>query len=360
MLPSLQFTEFHKFLVSAGGLSMGTAAALPVFLIKTQKASLVKNNEVSDLSPTSKGALEIQQNQMLWLLKSWPFISGTLMLAGMLLLIFGAAIWKRRQDVLNEREASEIRRTNAEEEKLRQESAALLRAHREPLEEQLQAVEEKAREVEQISERGPEQEAQPPDNSDLNKEARESERAATSAEFWLDSFEIPSGAPKNVANVLNYLRIEERAIERIGNMYKGDVDVSRQVRLGDARVDATFTSLSSDLPNLVVDVKYLSGSFHQIRSKVEEAVLEASSNSRAVTEVSKSIFRPVIIFVTPPTKDSDARYIVDNVLEQVLDDMREIERPPLTVIISRMDSLERLTVDPSWFRSSVPYIVRAD
>jgi hypothetical protein len=257
VLPSLQFTDFHKFLVSVGGLACVAAGALPIFLLRTQKTVSVTTKQLTELSPDARTATEIQQAQVLWLLNSWPVISAALLAGGIALIIIGAVIWKRRQDVLNSKEAAEIRKIDAESEKAQQESVALSRANQETPKETEVALEEKATEVGDAQLEGEILEA----GTLTTSESRaETVRPAPTAGAALSALQAILAASEDLApearGLIKLLSSQELTLQAIEREFP-DADIVRNVRIIKDRADFVVTTKHQSMPGIVVDVTRL-------------------------------------------------------------------------------------------------------
>ncbi|MEH0821505.1 MULTISPECIES: TipAS antibiotic-recognition domain-containing protein [unclassified Micromonospora] len=362
VLPGLQFTEFHKFLVSAGGLSLGLSAALPVFLMKSQKATTMRADDVAKMDPASREALTIQQGHLLMTLKIWPYISGSLLILGLALVVYGGVKWRQRQRVLDNREDEEIQRIKAEKEKLVQEAASFMRAHQLPVDEQVQALEkELEQELEEDGTTDPEIPGPSGKTSDAEETARDvKERMPSQREpegsSWVSSIRIPEDAPKTVQGVLRHYITQERAIERVKLMFNGKVEVAREVQIGPRRVDAVLTSLDPSLPNLVVDIDIVSGPINKIREKIAHAMRSASEVSYEAERRLNNHFHPLVMLVVPSDIGAKTRDLIRIIVKDDLAfTLREIGLP-LTVLVVDADKLESLVVDPSWARASEPML----
>ncbi|MFI7649742.1 hypothetical protein ACIBTZ_27215 [Micromonospora sp. NPDC049460] len=347
MLPSLQFTEYHKFLVSVGGLSVGLAAALPIFLLRTQKVPTIKAEDIGKLDPASQKALALQQEQTLWLLKVWPIISALLLVVGLVLVWRGATIWRKRQRVLNSREDAEIKRIAAEESKLTQEAASFMRAHQLSPDEQARVAEEKIEEDGEL--------LAVPVGSEL-QEAEPSAvphpRPASNVDAsWTESLEIPADAPSNVRGLLTYLVNQNRLLDRLARPFQGQVDVARGVRLGRAEMDAVFTSSHPQLPSLVVEVKTLRSA--GAKQSAWSGILAADEAKATAEREVKREFRPVVVYLLPDTDTDSKRFYV--AIGEALRQRAIISTSPLTVIAVQARDILRLSVDPSWLQTDTPY-----
>ncbi|MFI9638968.1 hypothetical protein ACIG87_02710 [Micromonospora sp. NPDC051925] len=350
VLPSLQFTEYHKFLVSVGGLSMGLATALPLFLLKSQKVLTVKTEDLVKLDPASRKALVLQEEQILWLLKAWPVISAVLLFLGLGLVLRGAAVWRNRQGILDDRESAEIKRINAEEHKLTQEAASYIRSHQMPIEQKVMSVEQKLH--------AGNDDRPPPSDAKLttdhgDPEARKGIVASNTSGGWVDSLHIPSNTPPGVKSVIDFFVTEEQIFERLAMPYS-KVEIAHGVRFGDEEADAIFTSFDELLPNLIVGVRSLKA------FSAGAALFEAEVAFRGQDKVKDSAegkvrrpFRSVIVFLL---SNASVRDKVKEAVNTALLERAKQSKPPLTVIAVKPGEVSRLSIDPKWLRAGGSYL----
>jgi hypothetical protein len=343
VLPSLQFTEYHKFLVSAGGLSVGLSAALPLFLLRNQKILELKAEDVAKLNSASQKALSLQQGQILWLLETWPLISGSLMIVGLVLILHGAIVWRGRQAILNSREDAEIKRINAEEQKFLQEAASFMRAHQISVDEKIDSAEEELREAESGSLDALESaERQQADKLVAGEEPSE---RATGPDVIVKLLETN---PRRVSGVLDYFATEEQLIEKLSEQFGGKVEVARGVRFKKLEVDAVFTSLTSALPSLILEVKALSGSRRSVQEKCSSSMDLADRASLSAWKMTGKMFRPVVVFVLPDGMTEVARMHARTAIDEILNAREKMAVPPITVIAVQRKNIDRLAIDPGW------------
>ncbi|WP_148272265.1 hypothetical protein [Micromonospora maris] len=316
MLPGLQFTDFHKFLVSVGGLSLASGIALPLVLLRSQKALLVPERDILLLAPSAAKAVRSQQDQLAWLIRHWPMVSLVLVILGVSLVVKGAIMWKRRQDRLNERDDAEIDRLKAEREKFHQETLALARQHQESPSQADVSLEEKAAEsageenFEDLSsvrtaanDGGP---ASPSNSSVPEQRADE----GTSSKKHLDALTLQVEA-------------EELVLRNIRSFYRGHLDIVRDVRINGVRADALVVSQSSNMPNLILDIRIVlvhPNWLYYFRRRLQESIRWISQvKGEAVAELHADV-KPVVLFVFNQNPSEATVLSVRRLISRLLDD----------------------------------------
>ncbi|WP_145780938.1 hypothetical protein [Micromonospora taraxaci] len=363
MLPSLQFSEFHKFLVSAGGLSLASAVALPVLLLRSQKAVMVTQKQLADLSPDSKSAVLEQQRQALWVINHWPHASIALGAIGLLLIFIGGTIWKTRQDRLNERESEDLTSVKLEQERVRHEIRSLIRQNKETDDETVDAIDQSL-EAEEVA--PTEESSQSATAEDLPNPRKPSDKAnqetaptmSSGTRANIEALQIVkrNAGTKEIRGMLAYIQAQEEALLYLERLYEGKLDYVRGVRVGRERADFIVTSDTDDMPHLAVDVATLSGlTTTVVRRRVLQAIEWARTASYSTHKEFNGPFRPVIFFVSPDLQNSKLRDLAFREIEQALG-VRDLADgvPPMTIILVRSDGFDTLPLDKSLFTGPHP------
>ena len=343
MLPSLQFTDFHKFLVSAGGIACVAAGALPFFLLRTQKTVSTTSKQLSELSPDARTATEVQQSQLLWLLRVWPWVSVLLLLVGITFIAIGGIQWRKRQNVLNEKETAEIKKldserekADAEKEKVYQESIALSRSNKETPTEALESIEEKTSESPSADN----------DPDDLPTEAA-SESVTEVERPEQATFDSTQAALTTIMAASQDLAPEARGyIETLGSLELTsqairrslpNASITRNVRIGSTRADFVITTRENDRFDLVIDVRRLTHNASHLSESVRRIQAWAEKVSSATNAIPIKNYRPLSIMVLPEGASSkQIRY-----LARALTTPRGFQTfAPLTVLLINPAALE--------------------
>ena len=231
VLPGLQYTDFHKFLVSIGGLLTGAGFALPIFLLKSQTALLITNEQLGKATPEAAKAIRSQQGQVAFLVAAWPWLSLTLICAGSTLIFVGARAWKKQQQRIENREAAELSKIKAEGEKAQQETLALVQAQKATPQD---IAEKREAEIEQ-----------PIDNG----EAITQEDSAPN-----NGAPVSRTSPRETA-----IAFENNVLTRIAEHFGPAMELVTEVKLGPGSIaDAVLVSKVAELPNILVEVRHVS------------------------------------------------------------------------------------------------------
>ncbi|MEO3744927.1 hypothetical protein [Plantactinospora sp. B5E13] len=350
MFPTLQYTDFHKFLVSVGGLAVGVGVGLPVLLLRSQSVLKTTQAELQALPPGSRSAIQLQQEQMILLLRSWPYVSSALTAIGLALIIWGAVAWKKQQSRTDSRELAELAKLETDREKAYQETLLLLREHQENPE-----IAQKRREEEAAESLVPDSE-----------EATDSPMSTGSVHLANEEAteEIQADTPVPTANIRNYLsgeRLQEitkssvmHVMNALAAAYGPDVDVTPDVRLGDSFADAVLTSRLRTVPNMIIDIKHLPSRPANIRHQIHDAIVWGLKVRAQAKKELRAPFAPVtflivdapahgqlVLFGASPVPTAVRR--VAKVSTQILEEMGNIELP-LNVVVAATESITPKTL----------------
>jgi hypothetical protein len=310
VLPSLQFTDFHKFLVSVGGLACVAAGALPLLLLRTQKTVSVTTKQLGELTEDARSATEVQQSQLLWLLHVWPWISAGLLLVGVALVLVGAVIWRRRQDVLNSKDDAEIKKIDAEREKAYQESVALSKSNRETLKETELALEEKAAESESNYNSAAES---------MDEEAKPAPTSGATLAALQTILSASEALPPEARGLIRVLSNNELLLQAFEREFP-DADIVRNVRIGKERADFVVTTRIDSMPSLIVDVSRLPRGLVESRKILERRREWADQIAVMAPSLIKREVRPVVVLVASdemhPEKVSALSRLITEILRE--------------------------------------------
>ncbi|MEV6691287.1 hypothetical protein AB0M35_07440 [Micromonospora sp. NPDC051196] len=342
MLPGLQFTDFHKFLVSVGGLSLASGIALPLLLLRSQKALLVSEKDISLLAPSAAKAVRSQQDQLAWLIRYWPIVSVVLVVLGASLVVKGAIMWKRRQDRLNERDDAEIDRVKAEREKFHQETLLLARQHQESPSQADVSLEEKAAESvgEENSEGRP---SVPAADDDDGTSAGPSQPSVPEQRA-----DEETASKKQLRAMTLQVEAEELVLRKVRSLYRGHLDMVRDVRIGNVRADALAMSRSPDMPSLILDIRTVlvrPDWLTHFRRRFQESLRWMSQvKDVAATELHADV-KPVVLFVFNQNPSEKTVLSVRRLISRLLDDYRAVERGPVHGLIALTTVSDLLKTD---------------
>lgn len=286
MLPALQYTDFHKFLVSVGGVLCGLAIAVPVLLLRSQSALNTSERQLAELTPAARRAVRAQQGQIAWLVHAWPYCSVLLLTAGLTFVVAGAVMWRRRQARVDDREAAELSKIQAEDSKTRQEVLMLLR------------------ESQEVAEPG-----------DVD------ERPATvdtASEPLATVYREPVAATEPSPERSPYQMVGQSVVTAFAQAFAGRVDIVTNVRAGYLEVDAALLAKDARaFPNLVVNVTLVSRrNAADLRHRLHQALEWGAAVRGTMRTRFGADFRPVALLVfrqlrSGPTMSGNGQVGVD-------------------------------------------------
>ncbi|MEU4162683.1 hypothetical protein [Actinoplanes sp. NPDC026670] len=266
MLPGLQYTDFHKFLVSIGGLVSAAGLALPIFLLRSQSSLLLTDEQLKKATPEAAAAVRSQQGQLAFLISAWPWVSLSLLSVGAILVIVGGRAWRKQQRRIETREEAEIEKIKAEGAKAQQETLALVQAQVATEED----VAEHKAEQEEIAE-----EKQADKNSVAEEEGRD---------------HVPDRRERMIS-------FENSVVERVSKHFGSTMQSVGDVKLGPGTIaDAVLVSKVDDLPNILLEARLVtSPNPAKIRALVQDMVGWSLAATGKATQLFGTDFLPVII-----------------------------------------------------------------
>ncbi|MEU8369065.1 hypothetical protein [Micromonospora tulbaghiae] len=280
-------------------------------------------------------------------------------MAGLLLIIVGGTIWKRRQDRLNERESADLKSVELEHEKTRHEIRGLIRQNKEDDEETVDAIDQSSEAAEIAT---PEDAPQSSESEKVPNQRQATDTASpamsggTRANIEALQIVKKNAGTKEIRGMLAYIQAQEEALLYLERLYEGKLDYVRGVRIGQSRADFIVTSDTDEMPNLAVDVAPISGlNPTAVRRRVSQAVEWARAASYWTHKEFSGPFRPVIFFISPDLQKSRLRDIAFQEVERALDrrDLADAV-PPMTIILVRSDGFDTLPLEKSLFTDPTP------
>ncbi|WP_194822740.1 hypothetical protein [Micromonospora sp. S-DT3-3-22] len=361
MFPSLQYTDFHKFLVSVGGLTAGVGVAIPVLLLRSQNVLITPQKQLTELPPEAQSAVRLQQKQMTLLLHVWPYVTGFLVIVGLCLVVWGAVCWKKQQTRTDSREVAELAKLEVDREKTYQETLLLLRGHQEPPEAAAEALEEKLKEEEQ----GSAEESPPLD------EASGSSRGSVDSPFPdppVRQLNPKLFGPEARASRARGRVVMDRVIGTITEALGKGADITRDVRLGRTHIDAVITSRLASLPDLVLDVRMVD-SVNNLRNRLNDAIVWAIRARQVGKEELSTKFVPVVFLVVAEPEAAGQRSLFGDVVRssrmdktisiasEFVEEISDV-RIPLNVVIGELSSITPAALQSiSWRTAETRVIV---
>ena len=109
MIEKIEFSDINKFLASLGLICIGLAFFLPWFFNHDVSILLLEKDKIEKLTPTAKIIILDQQKALMMINQTVPWVSGILILIGIVLLVYSIKLWKKRQTVLDKIQDEELK-----------------------------------------------------------------------------------------------------------------------------------------------------------------------------------------------------------------------------------------------------------
>jgi len=210
----LDFTDLNRFLVSLGLIFYIFAFSIPWLFFKDTIGNQIKTQELNLLTEKSKSLIERNQDYLLMISKSIPWISIILFGFGTLFIIYGITRWFKKQNLIDEKEVIELN-------ELRRNVKTL----------DAKETEEKAKEEVKSETQGIEK------NSEYER--------------------IYAATIENVKSWENVINIENKIVEKIRNDNPLNYEIKSNVKLLDGVVaDIVLQSYTKDKQDRIIEVKY--------------------------------------------------------------------------------------------------------
>ncbi|MFE2614340.1 hypothetical protein ACFXA2_12070 [Micromonospora chalcea] len=333
------------------------------------------------LTPEARDAVQVQQQQISFLLNFWPYFTTSMLILGLGFVLWGAISWKRQQDRANDREVAEIAKLQIENEKTYHEVLTLARAHQASPEEAEQAREDKMTEALEPSGRDSEaQDPTPPTTSDqlegqisrteetttpsarVNTPEIREDRAGT--EQWQPK---PRQTPLTRSEGLKEFgkEVVRAAMKAFTRSYGPGIDIVPEVSLGGTIWDAVIISDMNSLPNLALDVKVV-GHVGNTRNRLYDSIVGALKISQAAPDELREVFTPTAFLIVD---DLNAEVNEDQNKRRLSSVVRIVEREtealsgllvPMNVVVATFDSLASAKLHNIDWRTSSPRVVVLD
>ncbi|WP_433288323.1 hypothetical protein [Micromonospora sp. CA-244673] len=354
MLPSLQYTDFHKFLVSVGGVISGVGVGIPVLLLRNQSTLKIPQKEFLQLNAEAREAIRAQQIQVAFMLHYWPYVSAALLMVGLSFIVWGAVLWRRQQSRTDTREVAELAKIEAEREKTYQETLVLLRDHQAP-----PRIEEQLQEENEVTESATE------DDAPLPVDSVEAPRRASDPDV------APPAQRGNRPAFPSLYTLTQKATQDViyafVSTYGNELDIVPEIRIGATRVDAAVTSRNPGMSNLLLDVKVVRPQRTSVRNRVDDAIAWALRVRRAAKMELKQPFLPVVFFVVDvngspdqqalfQTGQLESSSLVVGRVREALDDLTGMELP-LLIAVGALDDITPGVLKTIAWKAQTPRVV---
>ncbi|WP_141561940.1 hypothetical protein [Micromonospora sp. WMMA1996] len=335
------------------------------------------------LTPEARDAVQVQQQQISFLLNFWPYFTTSMLILGLGFVLWGAISWKRQQDRANDREVAEIEKLQIENEKTYHEVLTLARAHQASPEEAEQAREDKMAEALEPSGRDSEaHDPTPPTASDqlegqisrtdetatpsarVNPPETREDRAGTEQRQPMPK---PRKTPLTRSEGLKEFgkEVVRAAMKAFTRSYGPGIDIVPEVSLGGTIWDAVIISEMNSLPNLALDVKVV-GHVGNTRNRLHDSIVGALKISQAAPDELREVFTPTIFLIVD---DLNAEVNEDQNKRRLSSVVRIVEREtealsglpvPMNIVVATFNSLMYAKLHNIDWRTNSPRVVVLD
>lgn len=104
----LDFTDLNRFLVSLGIIFYVFAISIPWLFFKDNIGNKISHDDYTDLTSKSQNLIDSNHDYLLFISKSIPWISTSLVVLGSICIAFGLYKWWEKQKNLDEKEELEL------------------------------------------------------------------------------------------------------------------------------------------------------------------------------------------------------------------------------------------------------------
>lgn len=268
------------------------AVLFPWLLLREPFDIALKISELNELTPTAQSLIELRQTTTLWFLNNVGFISGALVIIGVVLLGWGLYGWNKMQKLRDEREYYET-------EKVR-------------------------RELEPMS---PEQIAQKV-VVDVIEDKDSEEIVSPEEETPLTDVLIPTSSV-----VHQYFRVEKMVQDKLRFCLRNDGEVLTNRRIKSAEYDVVLQTTKERLPDVIFEIKYASKGFklNWVRESVNRLILATelyigSTGRRAIS---------IILYISP--RATLNRISTETYRHRVIEETRKLDANPSIYFIAEED-----------------------
>ncbi|MFH6951371.1 hypothetical protein ACHRV6_22980 [Flavobacterium sp. FlaQc-51] len=241
MIEKIEFSDINKFLASLGLICIGIAFFLPWFFNNDVSILLLEKDQLDKLTVTANSIIIDQQNALKIINKVIPWVSGVLILVGILLLFYSINRWKKRQAVLDKIQDEDL----------------------------------KYKEIQNLS----------------AKEKRELiENEIDEAEVHSGTLNLKSEIEKQI-EVDNYIQIENSIFSKLSDAYKSNYIASQNVKIGSDYYDIILKSKNLNVyRDRIIEIKFFNKhlSLEQLEDATRQLIIssknyESSFKRRAIS-----------------------------------------------------------------------------
>lgn len=201
----IEFGDVNRFLTSLGLIFLGLAFFLPWFINQNDKLLTIEQENINKLTPTAQKIIKSQQDTLLTINDTFPYLSFGLIVIGLLLLIIGIIRWNIRQAISD----------------------------------RIQDEELKSKEIQNLSSQ---------DKRELIANEIENYESESEEDAEIENID---------QNIDNYIKIENQIYLQLNQAYKSRFTLSQNIKIGDYNYDIILKSRSLETDNdRIVEIKF--------------------------------------------------------------------------------------------------------
>jgi hypothetical protein len=124
MIDKVEYSDFNRFLVSAGYVLIGLALLLPYFYLRENFDLQLEATKIRELTPIAQQIVSEKQHFALLVMRAIPWLSALFIILGLFTLSIGMNKWIKRQKIEDVRQSEELSKLQAERRTIDLENAA--------------------------------------------------------------------------------------------------------------------------------------------------------------------------------------------------------------------------------------------
>ena len=111
---NIDFSDIHKFVVSIGLVLIFLAILIPWLFFKEKFDLLLNVSEIKQMTEAAQDLINYRQQVLLITVKFLPYLSITMFIVGVILVIFGLIKWNKKQIIFDEHQVILLSKTKKE------------------------------------------------------------------------------------------------------------------------------------------------------------------------------------------------------------------------------------------------------
>lgn len=246
----LDYRDFYRFLASVGIVLIGAGLLLPYLWVEESQVDKIGVEEYSRLVPGARRVIDVKYRWIEKWVMATPYVSGSFVVAGFVVLIVGLRSWHKRQRVRDQVEDIDLR-------------------HREAQLTELTEHQKLTKVLAEVSEASPDRTSAPAEGAGL------------------------------LSGVMHYLSIEDTVASALKRQLQGRT-ILRNVELENTQFDIVVRAAANAAEDAVVEIKFLPstlGSVDRMVRRVKDAITQHSVRTQFYRERLRRRARALLLVV---------------------------------------------------------------